>query len=196
MMLKAITLAGALSAALAVPAQAQQTVRLLGKIERITGQEIVVRTAEAERQVALTAQTAFFAMSRATATDIGKGAFLGVGATPQPDGTQKAIRVVIFPESLRGLGEGHRPWDRPGTTMTNATVESMVTAMDGPVLTMKYKGGEQKIVIAPTSTILSYSQGSRDELKAGAAVQISGVQKGAVLEATRITVGRDGVQPN
>jgi len=189
-------LAAICGALLAVPAQAQQSSRLLGKVERVTGQSVFVRTADAEREVTLTPQTAYFAMARAGMSDISAGSFLGVGATPQPDGTQRAIRVVIFPESMRGLGEGHRPWDRPGTTMTNATVEQMVSAIDGPVLTVKYKGGEQKILIAPTSTILRYLQGSRDELKPGAAVMVSGVQKGGALEAARITVGRDGVQPN
>ena len=120
-----------------------------------------------------------------------------MGATPQPDDSQQAIRVVIFPESMRGLGEGHRPWDRPGTTMTNATVDTSVTSVDGQVVTVKYKGGEKKIVIRPDTAILTYVAADRSELKPGASVAVNGVVKtdGAV-EATRIVVGRGGVVPS
>lgn len=186
-----------IAAATALPSLAQQqNTRILGKIERVSGQTILVKTAEADREVQMTPQTGLFAMSRGSMANIGKGSYLGVGATPQTDGTQKAIRVVIFPEELRGIGEGHRAWDRPGTTMTNATVDQLITPGENGSFTMKYKDGEQKIVMAPTTSILLYSKGSAQDLKPGAAIQITGVQKGNVLEAARVTVGRDGVQPN
>jgi len=104
---------------------------------------------------------------------------------------------VIFPESLRGLGEGHRPWDRPGTTMTNATVDTAVTGVEGQVLTVKYKGGEKKIVIRPDAAILTYVATDKSELKPGASVSITGVVKaGGEVEARRIVVGRGGVNPS
>jgi hypothetical protein len=66
------------------------------------------------------------------------------------DGSQKAVALYIFPEAQRGLAEGHRPWDlQPNNTMTNATVDDQVASADGPVLTLKYEDGEQKILITP-----------------------------------------------
>ena len=81
--------------------------------------------------------------------DIKPNSFIGVGAMPQADGSQKAIQVQIFAEQQRGIGEGHRPWDRPGSTMTNGTVDTTVSGVEGQVLTVKYKDGEKKIVITP-----------------------------------------------
>jgi hypothetical protein len=178
-------------------AQIQQTTRVIGTIERVDGANLVVKTAQAEKVVNIVPAASVFALIKATLADVRHGAFIAVGATPQPDDSQQAIRVVIFPESMRGLGEGHRPWDRPGTTMTNATVDTAVTGVDGQVVTVKYKGGEKKIVIRPDTVILTYVAADRSELKPGASVAVNGVVKtdGAV-EATRIVVGRGGVVPS
>jgi hypothetical protein len=121
-----------------------------------------------------------------------------VGATPQADGSQKAIRVMIFAEVQRGTGEGHRPWSRPNTTMTNATVDTTVAGVDGQVLTVKYKGGTQKIIIGPDAITMAYVVGSRDELKPGANIAINAATPRAdgSLEANRVNVGRGDVQPD
>jgi len=136
-------------------------------------------------------------MAKASLADIKPGVFVGVGATPQPDGSQQAIRVVIFPESMRGLGEGHRPWDRPGTTMTNATVDTAVTNVDGQTLNVKYKGGEKKIIVRPDAAILTFVNSDKSELKPGANVSLGGTvdAKGAI-ETNRVTVARGGVSLN
>jgi hypothetical protein len=137
-----------------------------------------------------------------TAADIKPGAFIGVGAMPQADGSQKAIRVMIFAESMRGNGEGFRPWDRPGTTMTNATVETTAGDIEGHVLTVKYKQGdkvdEKKIVIAPDSAIMAYVAGNKTELKPGANIAINGAVKkpDGSLETNRVNVGRGDIVPN
>src|SRR4029434_9147879 len=102
-----------------------------------------------EVTVKLPDTVAVFGVVKATLADVKPGAFIGVGAMPQPDGSQKAIQVMIFAESQRGTGEGHRAWDRPGATMTNATVDTTVTSVDGQVVTVKYKDGEKKILITP-----------------------------------------------
>jgi hypothetical protein len=117
---------------------------------------------------------------------------------PQPDGSQKAIRVMIFSEVQRGTGEGHRPWVQPGSTMTNATVDTTVAGVDGQVLTVKYKGGEKKIVIPPDLAIQMYVVGDKAELKPGANILIVSASKkpDGTLEAARVNVGRDGVVPN
>jgi len=187
------------AAALALPtawAQSEQTTRVVGTLERVDGAKLIVNTGQAERAITLAPGTTVFAMVKASAADVKTGAFVGVGATPQPDDSQHAIRVMIFPESMRGLGEGHRPWDRPGTTMTNATVDTAVTSVDGPVVTVKYKGGEKKIVLRPDTTFLTYVAAERSELKPGARVAVTGVvRSGGTVEARRVVVGRDGVIP-
>ena len=177
--------------------QAQQTVRLIGTIERVVGANLIVKTAQSEKEVNVSPEATVFALVKATLADVKPGVFVGVGATPQSDGSQQAIRVMIFPESMRGLGEGHRPWDRPGTTMTNATVDTTVANIDAQVVTVSYKGGEKKIVIRPDATILTYVAADRNELKPGAGVAVSGtVGTGGAVEASRVVVGRGGVVPN
>jgi len=178
--------------------QQAQTVRLRGTIERVDGSTIRVKAAEVgDVTVQLSDNVAVFGVVKATLADVKPGTFIGVGATPQPDGTQKAIQVMIFTESQRGTGEGHRPWDRPGTTMTNATVDTTVTSVDGQVVTVKYKDGEQKILITPEATIRAYVVGSRDELKPGTNITIIRAVKkpDGTYEADRVNVGRDGIVP-
>jgi hypothetical protein len=179
-------------------AQQAQTVRLRGTIARVDGSTLVVKTDEAgDVTVRLPDNVTVFGIVKATLEDVKPGAFIGVGAMPQPDGSQKALQVMIFSEPQRGTGEGHRPWDRPGTTMTNATVETTVASVDGQVVTVKYKDGEQKIRMAPEAVIRAYVVGSRDELKMGARIAINRAQKkpDGTYEADRVNVGRDGLVP-
>ena len=178
-------------------AQIEQTTRIVGTVERIDGANLVIKTAQSDKVVNLAPNATVFALVKATLADVKAGAFIGVGATPQPDDSQHAIRVMIFPESMRGLGEGHRPWDRPGTTMTNATVDTAVTSVDGQVVTVKYPGGEKKIVIRPDATLLTYVAAERSELKSGASVTVTGVVRSdGAVEARRVVVGRGGVIPS
>ena len=196
-MLTSVVFVAALAASLAWAQQAQ-TVRLRGTIARVDGSTLLVKTDEAgDVTVRLPDNVTVFGIVKATLEDVKPGAFIGVGAMPQPDGSQKAIQVMIFSELQRGTGEGHRPWDRPGTTMTNATVETTVASVDGQVVTVKYKDGEQKILIAPEAVLRAYVVGSRDELKMGTRIAISRAQKkpDGTYEADRVNVGRDGLVP-
>jgi hypothetical protein len=181
--------------------QAQQkTVRVVGPIVGVDGPTIVVkpRGKGDEQRVRLTDKAGVFGVVRATLADIKPGAFIGVGAMPQADGSQKAIRVMIFAETQRGTGEGHRPWSRPGSTMTNATVDTTAAGVDGQVLRVTYKGGEQRIVVGPDATINAYVVGERSELKPGAniAINAANVNADGSLEASRINVGRGDVIPD
>jgi hypothetical protein len=181
----------------AVSAQ-QQTVRVRGTIERVDGPMLVIKTREGgEAKVNLTENAGVFGVVNASLADVKPGAFIGVGAMPQPDGSQRAIQVMIFADVQRGLGEGHRPWDRPNSTMTNATVDTTVAGVDGQVLTVKYKDGEKKIIVPPEATIRRYEVGSRSELRPGANIAITNALKkpDGSLEAARVNVGRDGVVP-
>jgi hypothetical protein len=176
----------------------QQTQRVVGTIEGVDGSTLIVKLRQGgEARVILAEKVAVYGVISAALADIKPGAYIGVGATPQPDGSQKAIQVMIFSEAQRGSGEGHRPWDRPNTTMTNATVDTTVAGVDGQVVTVKYKDGEKKIVVGPDTVIRAYVVGGLSELKAGANILITqAVRKpDGALETNRVNVGRDGVVP-
>ena len=178
----------------AAQAQVERAARVVGTIERLDGKDMVVKTARSNETVRIAPAATVFALVKASLADIRPGVFVGVGAMPQPDGSQRAIRVVIFPESMRGLGEGHRPWDRPGTTMTNATVETAVTDVDGQVLTVRYTGGEKKIVVRPDALVTTYVAADAADLKPGARVTVTGAPgAGGELEARRIVIDRTAV---
>ena len=135
--------------------QEGQRVRLAGSIERLDGEMLIVRSGQSERRVQIAPNARLLAVVKATLADVQPGAFIGVGAMPEADGSQRAIRVMIFAESMRGLGEGHGPWNRPGSTMTNATVDTTVSSVAGNIVAVKYKGGEKKIIIGSEAEILA-----------------------------------------
>jgi hypothetical protein len=191
----AFVVAGAVSSA---SAQQPQTVRLVGKIVSVDGSTLVVKTAQDEAKVTVPANVMVIVGSNGTLADIKKGDYLGVGATPQADGSQKAIRVNIFAEPQRGVGEGFRPWDKPNTTMTNATVDNMVTGVDGQVVMLKYKDGDKKIIIGPDAVIIANVVGGMSDLKPGANVAIAAATKkpDGTYDASRINVGRGDFVPN
>ena len=195
--LAAATLAITFAASSALAQQAQ-TQRVMGTISGVDGSAIVVKTKDGELKVNLTDKLAVFGVEKAALADLKPGAYVGVGAMPQPDGSQKAIRVMIFSETQRGTGEGHRPWVQPGSTMTNATIDTTVGSVDGQVLVVKYKDGEKKIVVPPSLELQRYVVGERGELKPGAAISIVSALKkpDGTLEANRVNVGRGGVVPN
>ena len=181
-------------------ASAQQqppAVPVIGQIQGVDGSLLVVKTQAGEQKVALTNNVVVWGLEKASVSDVAKGAFIGVGATPQADGSQKAIRVIIFAEPMRGTGEGHRPWTRPNTTMTNATVDTTVSGVDGQNIMVKYKDGEKKIIIGPDAVIRKYVAGDKSELKAGAHVGINAnKQPDGSLQTARVNVGRGDVIPD
>ena len=180
-------------------AQAQEVVRVRGTIEKADGDTLLVKTREGNQvTVKLTDNAQVNGVAKAALADIKQNSFIGITAMPQPDGTQKAMEVHIFPEARRGAGEGHRPWDLvPNSTMTNANVEQLVTAVDGPMLTMKYKDGEKKISVPNNATIVAFVNGDRSELKPGAKIFIAaGTKKpDGTIETGGVNVGRDGITP-
>lgn len=153
------------------------------------GQQLTVR---------LTDKTAIRAVSLAKPEDIQPDSFIGTAAVPQPDGTLKALEVHVFAPSLRGSGEGHRPWenaDGSASTMTNGTVGNLVVSQ-GRRMTVKYGDGEKTVVVPDDVPIVSLEPGERSLLKPGAKVVLF-PQKGAdgSLTALAISVGKDGVTP-
>ena len=199
-MINRIALAAALTlAAAGALAQQPPAMRVSGTVESFDGKLLAIKSDKlGDVKVNLTADAAVFGVSKATIADVKPGAFVGVGAMPQPDGSQRAIQVTVFAEVQRGQGEGHRPWDaRPNSTMTNGAVDQTVASVDGQVAMVKYKGGEQKIVIPPDAKILAYAVGDKTELKAGAHVAILRAVKkpDGSLETNRVNVGRGDVVP-
>jgi hypothetical protein len=195
-----MTLAGVLIAASSVIASAQQaqTVRVRGTIEKVDGNALTLKTGDGEQKLTLTGNAQIVAVVKASMADIKENTFLGSAAMPQPDGTQKALAVHIFPEAMRGTGEGHRPFTTPGSTMTNGTAAgATVTGVDGAAIKVKYKDGEKLIIVPPNVPIVRYEIGSAADLKAGAAFTITAATKkpDGTLEAARINVGRDGTVP-
>jgi len=198
----ALALAAALAAATAATAalaQAPQTVRLRGVIEKVDGNTVLAKSDKGdELKLNLADKMLVVDVVKASMEDIKAGDFIGSGAMPQPDGSQKAIEVHIFAESMRGTGEGFRPWDgAPNGTMTNGTVGTAVFSVDGPVVTVKYKDGEKKIIVSPDVPIVRFEIGDMDAVKPGAAFAVVATVKkpDGSFDINRINVGRDGVVP-
>ena len=179
-------------------AQAQDTVRVRGTIVSIDGATYVIKARDgAELKVALADNAQIAAVVKASLADIKQGLFVGVTAMPQVDGSLSALEVHIFPEAMRGTGEGHYSWDlRPKSTMTKANVDQVVTAVDGQTLTLKYKDGEKKIFVAADTPIVAYVRGDINDLKPSAKVFIAAVnQPDGTLQGRAWRIGRDGVTP-
>ncbi len=190
-------------AALATHAMAQQpptpTVRIRGTIEAVDGAMLSIKSRDgADLKVRMADNATVFAVVKTELAEIKQGSYIGVTAMPDPDGTQRAIAVHIFPEAQRGAAEGFRPWDaRPNSTMTNATVAETVKGTDGQNILVKYKDGEKKVVVPPDTPIVTFVASDKSEVKPGAKLIIFGATKkdDGTLEAPRINVGRDGVTP-
>jgi hypothetical protein len=179
-------------------AQEGQTVRLHGTIEKLDDNVLTVKTRDgSDLKVILSDKVLVLGVENASLADIKEGYFVGSAAMPQADGSQKALEVHIFPEAMRGTGEGHRPFSIPNSTMTNGAVEATVASVDGSVMTLKYKGGEQKIIVSPGIPIQRYVVGDKGDLKTGAAFTILSAVKTSdgAYQTERINVGRNGAVP-
>jgi hypothetical protein len=140
------------------------------------GASLSVRTrAGEERTLRISPKTRFVFIVPATLADVKPSAFIGVAALPGEGGELKAMEVHIFPEAMRGTGEGFRPYDlAPGSSMTNGDVAARVNGVDGPKLTVTYNGGQQTIVVEPKTPIVAFEPATRSDLKSGAAIVARG----------------------
>jgi hypothetical protein len=198
-MLRRGFLVSTIAIATTAPALAQETRRVRATIEKIDGSTLYVKTREGEDlKIKLAEKPVFMAIIPATLADLKPGTYVGSGATPGPDGSLVAMEVHIFPEAMRGTGEGHRPMaGAPQATMTNANVDVSVAAVDGQMLTLKYKDGEKKLLVTPKTAIVAYTPGDFAELKPGIKIFIAAAQKqpDGSLQVARISYGRDGLTP-
>jgi Domain of unknown function (DUF5666) len=194
LILSGLALACAFSSALA-----QETVRLRGTIEGVDGNTYTVKTRDGQTvKVVLGDKPTFVAIVKASMADIKPGTFVGATSLPEPDGSLRALEVHIFPEAMRGTGEGHRPWDlAPQSTMTNANVETAVSAVQGQTLSVKYKDGEKTIKVTPETAVVSFAPGDKAEVKAGTKIFIAAAQKqpDGSLQTQRMNYGKDGLAP-
>ena len=178
---------------------AQDTVRIRGTVEHLDGAAFVVKTRDgSEVKLTVTDNPLFVVIVPGKMSDIKPGMFVGSAGMMQEDGTQKAIEVHIFPESMRGTGEGHYDWDLlPKSKMTNGNVEQTVTGVDGPLLLVKYKDGEKKLVVTPQTVVVTYEMGKREDIRPGTKVFVGAAKKQAdgTLLTPRITYGRAGEGP-
>ena len=191
--------ASLVSICVALPASAQETVRIRGTVERIDGPVYVVKNRDgAELKLTLTDNPLFVVIVPSKMSDIKQGMFVGSAGMMQDNGVQKAIEVHIFPESMRGTGEGHYDWDLlPKSKMTNANVEQAVTGVEGQTLSVKYKDGEKKLLVTPETVVVTYVPGNKDDLKPGTKIFVGAAKKqpDGTLQTPRITYGRNGAGP-
>ena len=192
--------AAALFAAIATtgPAMAQETQRFAGTFVTVTDSDATVQPESGPAiKVMLAPALNVARLEKATTADLKPGVFVGVGARPQKDGTQQAVQIVIFPESMRGVGEGHRAWGvMPEATMTNGAIADTVQSVDGPNFSLAYKGGEQKVTTPANASILALRLVTRADFKPGLRGQVIATkQADGSLSAGRVTIWADGVTP-
>jgi hypothetical protein len=172
--------------------------RVRGAIEAVNGDVMTVKSRTGEDvKLHMAGDMKVVGIAKISMADIKVGSFIGATTVPGPDGKQDAVEVHVFPESMRGTGEGSRPWDlKPNSTMTNATVAESVDSNDGHSLTVKYKDGEKKVEVTPNTAVVTYVPAEKSDLKPGAQVIafIKQLPDGS-FQADRVSVGRDGVVP-
>ena len=188
----------AAAAAFVVLAQAPTPVRVRGTVEKLEGTDMTVRTANGQdMHIKLADNYGVMGVARATREDLASGKYIGTTTVGERDGALVALEVHIFPENMRGAGEGHYGWDlRPNSMMTNANVAEVTHMGKDPVLTVQYKGGEKKVLVPENAVIVAFTPTDRGELKPGAKIfTVAQKQADGTLTAQRVNVGLKGQVP-
>jgi hypothetical protein len=182
----------------AIAQQSPTSSRVRGTIEAVDGDVIAVKSRAGEDvKLHMTGDVKIVGITKIALADIKVGSFIGTTTVPGPDGANNAVEVHVFPENMRGTGEGSRPYDlKPNSSMTNATVEQSVVGNDGHTLNIKYKDGEKKVLVSPETPVVTYVPADKSDLKPGAKV-IAFMKKlpDGSFETNRVSVGRDGLTP-
>lgn len=172
--------------------------RVRGTIESVNGDTMQVKSRSGEDvKLHIAPDLRVSGITKISLADIKTGSFIGATTVPGPDGGENAVEVHVFPENMRGTGEGSRPYDlKPNSTMTNATVSESVVGNDGHTLLVKYKDGEKKVFVPDTTPVVTYVPGEKSDLKPGAKVIAFMKQlPDGSFETNRVSVGRDGLTP-
>ena len=197
LLLLALTLCTSLAFAQASASSAATSMRLRATIDKIDGGSMTVKERSGEVVTLLLADamvvTEVYPIEPGA---IQPGAFIGTAAMPRPDGTLDALEVLVLPESARGNGEGHRPYDlQPGSTMTNATVADLVAAPQGHKLLLRYKDGEKTVLVSDTTPVVTFRPGDRSLLVVGGKVIVTAEVRNGQPVALRVLAGRNGFAP-
>ncbi len=193
--------AAALVLALVTPAFAENapTVRIRGEATKIEGDMLSVTERNGQAlTVKLAPNYRVSELRKVEASEITAGKYVGVTAFPTKDGGLRAVAIMLFPDAAKGTAEGHHPWDlAPEATMTNATVDGVVTAGNGSTIKLKYKDGEKIVTVTPETSIVAMGPGTPDMLKPGTKILIFGAVKAAdgSLSTQGVVVGKDGLTP-
>jgi hypothetical protein len=194
-----LSAAFALAATAALAQAPADMVRVRGTVQSVDGSMLTVKSRDgADLKIKLADNAVIRTVTGKTVADVKQGLFVGITAMPQPDGTQKAVEIHIFPEAARGTGEGHRPWDLiPGSTMTNANVDSEVAISDGKKLVLKYKDGDKTFIVPDNVKVVMFAPGTAADVKPGAKIFIVAAKKmpDGTLEAPGATVSSGGIDP-
>jgi hypothetical protein len=188
----------AVSTLCAVAQKAPVPTRVRGTIERVNGDTMQVKSRSGEDvNLHIASDVRVSGITKISLAEIKAGSFVGATTVPGPDGGDRAVEVHVFPESMRGTGEGSRPYDlKPNSSMTNATVSETVVGNDGHTLLVKYKDGEKKVFVPDDTPVVTFVPGDTADLKAGAKVIAFMKQlPDGSFETSRVSVGRDGLTP-
>jgi len=182
----------------AIAQQPPTPTRVRGTVEGVDGDTLAVKSRSGEEvKLHMAGNMVVLGLTKVALSDIKVGSFIGTTTVPGPDGVPMAVEVHVFPENMRGTGEGSRPYDlKPNSSMTNATVAESVVGNDGHTLLIKYKDGEKKVQVTPDTPVVTYVPGDKSDLKAGAKI-IAFMKKlsDGSFETDRVSVGRDGLTP-
>lgn len=179
-------------------AQQPPASRVRGMIESVNGDLLIVKGRDGRNiTMKMTANAAVTGVEKIGLSDIQPGAYIGVTSVADAQGNQKATEVHLFPDSLRGAGEGTRPWDTaPNSSMTNGGLDKMVESNGGRTLTVKYRGGEKQVVVGPDTAVVKLVPGKRSDLREGAQIVAATARTAdGVLETSRVSVGLNGITP-
>ncbi|WP_420131867.1 hypothetical protein [Rhodopseudomonas sp.] len=187
-----------LSVSTALAQQSPTPTKVRGEIERVDGDSIAVKSRSGQDvKLQLQPDLRVAGILPSSLSEVKPGAFVGATTVPGPNGAHNAVEIHIFPESMRGTGEGSRAWDLgPNSTMTNATVDQSVTSNDGNTVKVKYKGGEKVITVTPKTQIVTYGPAQKSDLKLGAKIIAFGkTLPDGSFQTSRIAVGQGGITP-
>ena len=194
----AALLLAAVSAAVFAQAPANPPVRVRGTVEKLDGNMLHVKARNGQDvTIKLADIFVVVGLHKASIADIGKDKFIGTTTVGEKDGALVAEEVHIFPEAMRGTGEGHYDWDlKPNSKMTNANVANIVAMKDSKVMTVQYKGGEKMVLVTPATHVVTYAPADKSELKPGAPIfSVTQKQPDGTLTAARVNVGMNGMVP-